>query len=130
MMQDNDEVLELLKSHLSDAYFTTDLAKITGLPINKVKFLCRKHNLKPSKKVFCIVCGEEIDLSSSKIVKKYCSRKCSNKNNRSITVPEVKYKTCKGCYKPFKVVTNRIYCSDECKNLRSRIRRDIKCLKE
>lgn len=119
----------LLKKHEKDAYFYKDLSKITGISLNRVKFIVKIYDIKPCKKAVCIVCGQEIDLSKSKIVNKYCSRRCSDKNNRPKKDKRVIIKHCVYCAKTFEGKPNSKYCSDFCKKMYNEVEDTIRWLR-
>lgn len=120
---------QVLKKHEKDAYFYTDLAKITGISLNRVKFIAEIYQIKPCKKAFCTVCGAEIDLSKSKIINKYCSRKCSDKNNRPKKDKKPIIKTCVYCAKTFEGKPNSKYCSDFCKKMYNEVEDTVRWLR-
>lgn len=120
---------KVLKKHEKDTYFYTDLAKITGISLNRVKFIAEIYGIKPCKKAFCTVCGKEIDLSKSKIVNKYCSRRCSDKNNRPKKERKPIIKTCLYCARTFEGKPNSKYCSDLCKKLYNEVEDTVRWLR-
>lgn len=119
----------LLKKHEKDAYFYTDLSKITGIQLNRVKFLSEIYDIKPKKKAICIVCGSEIDLSNSKIVNKYCSKECSYKKNKPKKEKKPIIKTCIYCAKTFEGKPNSKYCSDLCKKMYNEVEDTVRWLR-
>lgn len=120
---------QILKMHVNDAYFYTDLSKITGISLSRVRFLAEIYNIKPCKKAFCMVCGEEIDLSKSKIVNKYCSKKCSDKQHRPKKERKPIVKRCIYCAKTFEGKPNSKYCCDFCKQLSNAVEGTVKWLR-
>lgn len=120
---------QVLKKHANDAYFYTDLSKITGISLNRVKFLAEIYNIKPCKKAFCTVCGEEIDLSKSKVVNKYCSRKCADKHYRPKKEKKPIVKHCVYCAKTFEGKPNSKYCSDLCKKMYNEVEDTVRWLR-
>lgn len=119
----------VLKKHAEDAYFYTELAKITGISLNRVKFIAEIYDIKPCKKAFCTVCGAEIDLSKSRIVNKYCSKKCCDKHNRPKKEKKPITKTCVYCAKTFEGKPNSKYCSDLCKKLYNEVEDTVRWLR-
>lgn len=119
----------VLKNHEDSAYFYKDLSKITGISLNRVKFLANIYNIKPCKKAFCTVCGAEIDLSKSKIVNKYCSKECSDTKNKPKRERKPIIKTCIYCAKTFEGKPNSKYCSDSCKKMYNEVEDTVRWLR-
>ena len=119
----------VLKKYLKDAYFYKDLSKITGISLNRVKFLCEIYSMKTSKKANCTVCGAEIDLSKSTIVNKYCSKKCSNVVNKPKKERKPIIKTCIQCNKSFEGKPNSKYCSELCKKIYGEVEETVRWLR-
>lgn len=120
---------KVLKEYVKDAYFYKDLSKITGISLNKVKFLCNIYKIRPCKKPICIVCGEEIDLSNSSIVNKYCSKKCSDTINKPKKERKPITKTCIHCNKTFEGKPNSKYCSESCKKIYGEVEETVRWLR-
>ena len=119
-----------LKESANKAYFYKDLAKISGVPISRVKFLADVYDIKPTKKAYCTVCGKEIDLSNSTIVNKYCSKECSNTVNKPKKERKPIKKTCVHCNEVFHGKPNSKYCSELCKKLYNEVEETVRWLGE
>lgn len=119
----------VIRESLENAYFYKDLSKITGISLNRVKFLCDIYSMKPSKKAICTVCGAEIDLSKSTIVNKYCSKRCSNTVNKPRKERKPIIKTCIHCNKTFEGKPNSKYCSELCKKIYGEVEDTIRWLR-
>lgn len=119
----------ILKKHAKDAYFYKDLAKITNISLNRVRFLCNVYGIKPSKKAICTVCGAKIDMTRSTIVNKYCSKQCSDTVNKPKKERKPIIKTCIYCKKTFEGKPNSKYCSYLCKAMHNEVKDTIQWLK-
>lgn len=119
----------ILKKHAENAHFYKDLAKITGISLNRTRFICENYNIKPSKTVICEVCGTEFSLAKSTIVNKYCSKACSNIVNKPKKPRKPIEKTCIHCNKTFQGMPNSKYCSDLCKTMYNEVEDTIRWLR-
>ena len=74
----------------------------------------RKTTYKTSEKVFCVICGKEIENAKNKS-KKFCSEQCRYEHIKNT---RIKYRKCRTCGKEFKVTNHyRFVCSDSCRKI-------------
>lgn len=122
-----------LKKHQNDSVYQKEMIEKANISLSKGVVVCNMFDIKPMKKCYCEVCGNEIDTSKSSVPRKYCSKKCCVKSHRSKkAVNNTKkpiIKQCINCGSEFEGSPNSKYCSDRCKILYKDIRGAVECLK-
>lgn len=119
----------LLKKYAPDAYFYKDLAKLTGLSVNRTRFLAENYGIKPCKKAICTVCGAEVELTNSTKINKFCSKECSDAIHKAKRPRKPIIKTCIHCNKTFEGKPNSKYCSEKCKTMYNEVEETVRWLR-
>lgn len=98
------------------------IAQSLNLPLNTVKSFCRRNEIQPvdSDVAHCLFCGAQIEQTSGRKEKRFCSDKCRsqwwNAHPERLRRRAVYQYECVYCHQPFTAYGNshRKFCSHDC----------------
>ena len=71
----DDERLVVTKLRASGVSMV-EISRRTGIPYNTIKSFFRRHKARLPKRMKCLYCGRDIEVTYGKKLRKYCNDRC------------------------------------------------------